>query len=1129
MTGRTHEGNRNPGLPTTGGLVTIDGTRCYRIDGVDRMEPFLMSIASATDLWMFLSSTGALTAGRVDADRALLPYETEDRLHRAAGSAGPLTIVARRRDGHRELWRPFGPEPAPGCRRSISKSLLGDRVVLEETNERWEMAFRVTWAPSARFGWVRTTELADLGGDGAQVEVLDGLVDVMPAGVDAITEQLRSNLVDAYKRSETGRWGTVAIYTLESLITDRAEPAESLTANLVWSAGAALRDIHLDERVVPAMVAGRPRAPSDLLTGRRGSYLLRGAVAVEPAGSVSWTIVGDVALDHAQVLERVALAADTDAVSIVAEDVAAGSRRLAELLERADAVQRTADPIADAHHLSNVLFNSMRGGFFPHGYRISVADFLDHLATWNRPVYRRHGRLVEGLGAWTDFETLRSTADETGDPDLVRLTLEYLPLAFGRRHGDPSRPWNRFSIRVRTGNREDDFSYEGNWRDIFQNWEGLLHSYPAYFLNAVAKFVDASTVDGHNPYRISRDGIEWEVPDPEDPWSNIGYWGDHQIVYLLRLLEAWERFEPGAARAWLDRPVFVYADIPYTIADHDAMVDNPRHTISFDTVRAAAIEERVRRLGADGRLVVDAEGEIVRVGLLEKLLVPALAKLAAFVPFGGIWMNTQRPEWNDANNALAGHGLSMVTLYHLRRYLTHLRRLASGVGSVALTAAVSAWLADLTEALDGFGDLAGTGDCDDRRRRAFLDAVGAAGSRHRRAVGRGLDTTPTTTPVAAVERLCDLALALLDASIAAARRPDGLYASYNLLSFPSPSEARVDPLGVMLEGQVAALSSGALAPREAVAIIDALFRSELYRVDERSFMLYPIRRPAPFVDRNRVPDDAAADLPFLGELVGPRGVLARGPNGTLHFHSTMLNATVLESALTETGLDAERRSAVLDLYEHVFGHHYYTGRSRSMYAYEGIGSIYWHMVSKLLVAVQEVYWAARDRREPPEVVEALAEAYRRIREGLGFRKGPASFGGFPIDCHSHTPAGCGARQPGMTGQVKEQILARFGEIGLRVVNGRIQLAPGLLDISEVLAKPDLPGTGTARSAEFGFCGTRFVIRDGAGDSVRIRRTGRWGEPRPRTFLTSEESAAVFARSGAIEAVEFTLSSLEPPR
>ena len=35
-------------------------------------------------------------------------------------------------------------------------------------------------------------------------------------------------------------------------------------------------------------------------------------------------------------------------------------------------------------------------------------------------------------------------------------------------------------------------------------------------------------------------------------------------------------------------------------------------------------------------------------------------------------MNTQRPEWNDANNALVGYGVSMVTLYYTRRYQQYL-------------------------------------------------------------------------------------------------------------------------------------------------------------------------------------------------------------------------------------------------------------------------------------------------------------------------------------------------------------------------------------------------------------------------------------------------------------------------
>ena len=55
--------------------------------------------------------------------------------------------------------------------------------------------------------------------------------------------------------------------------------------------------------------------------------------------------------------------------------------------------------------------------------------------------------------------------------------------------------------------------------------------------------------------------------------------------------------------------------------------------------------------------------------MCEKLLVTALTKLYNFVPDAGIWLNTQRPEWNDANNALVGKGASVITLCHLRRFL----------------------------------------------------------------------------------------------------------------------------------------------------------------------------------------------------------------------------------------------------------------------------------------------------------------------------------------------------------------------------------------------------------------------------------------------------------------------------
>ncbi len=81
------------------------------------------------------------------------------------------------------------------------------------------------------------------------------------------------------------------------------------------------------------------------------------------------------------------------------------------------------------------------------------------------------------------------------------------------------------------------------------------------------------------------------------------------------------------------------------------------------------IIEKRAELGADGALLRDENYFICKVNLIEKLLATVLAKVSNFIPEGGIWLNTQRPEWNDANNALVGNGVSMVTLYYLNRFL----------------------------------------------------------------------------------------------------------------------------------------------------------------------------------------------------------------------------------------------------------------------------------------------------------------------------------------------------------------------------------------------------------------------------------------------------------------------------
>jgi hypothetical protein len=111
------------------------------------------------------------------------------------------------------------------------------------------------------------------------------------------------------------------------------------------------------------------------------------------------------------------------------------------------------------------------------------------------------------------------------------------------------------------------------------------------------------------------------------------------------------------------------------------------------------------------------------------------------------------------------------------------------------------------------------------------------------------------------------------------------------------------------------------------------------------------------------------------------------------------------------------------------------------------------MVSKLLLAVQENHERALAEGAGTDVVAGLAGAYEDIRLGLGYCKTPDVYGAFPVDPYSHTPAGRGARQPGMTGQVKEEILTRLGELGLRVEGGRVVVRPVLLRADEWTSTP----------------------------------------------------------------------------
>ena len=76
----------------SGEYVALLGDTFYRIHNYDAMPPFFMSVVSSSNHWLFISSTGGLSAGRVSAEQALFPYYTDAKLTESSQHTGPNAI-----------------------------------------------------------------------------------------------------------------------------------------------------------------------------------------------------------------------------------------------------------------------------------------------------------------------------------------------------------------------------------------------------------------------------------------------------------------------------------------------------------------------------------------------------------------------------------------------------------------------------------------------------------------------------------------------------------------------------------------------------------------------------------------------------------------------------------------------------------------------------------------------------------------------------------------------------------------------------------------------------------------------------------------------------------------------------
>ena len=279
----------------------------FKIPDSNRMRPFFMSIVSESNHWMFISSNGGLTAGRQNAEYALFPYYTDDKITEDAEFTGSKTILRIYKEDKWHIWEPFSIrlEGRYQTTENLYKNQYGNKVLFEAINHDLGLTFRYQWNATNTFGFVKKSSLINHTDEVLKVEVLDGIQNILPYGVGSDLQNASSNLVDAYKRSELDKASGLGIFALSAIIVDKAEPSEALKANIVWSLGLSTPKYLLSSLQLSKFRQGKAIVEEVDVKAEKGAYFINETLQLNPDEHKEWMCIAEVNQNHSKIAKLI--------------------------------------------------------------------------------------------------------------------------------------------------------------------------------------------------------------------------------------------------------------------------------------------------------------------------------------------------------------------------------------------------------------------------------------------------------------------------------------------------------------------------------------------------------------------------------------------------------------------------------------------------------------------------------------------------------------------------------------------------------------------------------------------------------------------------------------------------------
>ena len=654
----------------------------FEIKDYNKKRPFasfLPGIAGTLGipLWAFYVNRGQGIAsfGLHDKNHPIIPFTPANKAYESTPIAGFRTFIKK----DNRVYEPFHMASAQPHQMRMSAASFS----LEETHEAWGLTTQVSYTGLSQqplAGLIRTVTFTNNSASAMTLEVLDGLAEILPSGIQNEVFKSLSNIMASWITVDHVDQGS-AFFTLRSSTSDSSEVTTVEDGHFyIATCHNQLQTLIVDPKIVFEHDTTKGQAiglmnhslkelkeRAQVTTNQIPCAFVPCAFTLEPGASLTLRAL----IGHAKTIETLrSLLPQFNSLAFW-ENQETESQALTQTLT-AEVATQTAFPLFDAYIEQCYLDNLLRGG-----YPLKIGPHIYHI--------------------------------------------------YSRKHGDLERDYNFFSLAP-----EYYSQGPGNFRDVCQNRRLDVAFHPEVDTFNIVHFASLIQLDGYNP--LSVNGVRFTCVDPDalkkalnsdTVWQTLqphlaspytpghlihaleasvakeeahhlltvilehsklqfeanfgeGYWVDH-FTYILDLIETYEGIYPDKLEALLFKDTTITSfESPVTVRPQSEKIQRNQHgkVRQYHALRHPDKEKMERlKLPEYGTAWTQLNGSDYQTNLYTKLFILVLTKHANLDRFDyGIEMEAEKPGWNDAMNGvpgLLGSGVAeSIELYRLSHFLT---------------------------------------------------------------------------------------------------------------------------------------------------------------------------------------------------------------------------------------------------------------------------------------------------------------------------------------------------------------------------------------------------------------------------------------------------------------------------